>query len=659
MPNNIRLLLLMFCFVTQLSAQKEAVGEDYTNIVCKDLAHIIQKEQKNFKNKSSFKVQSFAYNYQISYHRLELIIDPAVLKITGTVTTYFTPSTDNFKEIRFDLDNYNLFVTEINYHDIHLNFTQVNNKLTIEFSNELPKGILDSIKVSYSGIPKGSGLGSFVVSKHNNIPILWTLSEPYGAMEWWPCKQDLNDKIDSLDVIVSTKDIYKTASNGTLVSDEAKNGFRTSHWKHRYPIAHYLVAIAVTNYTTFSDYVHLESQDEQDSLEILNYVYPERLITAKSSLKASKELLMVYDSLFGQYPFIKEKYGHADFGWGGGMEHQTMSFMGSYDYGLIAHELAHQWFGNKVTCSSWQDLWLNEGFATYAEGLAYQALNKKVNWNNWLSHIRSSALSDNVNSVWVNDTTSVQRLFNGATTYSKGAAILHQLRWIMGDDKFFRAIKNYLNDSSLTYGQATIGQLIAHFEFEYGKSLSEYFNNWYFGKGHPKYVFTWNYIDGKFYLKADQSSSNPEVTFFELPIPIKVYGQGVDTLLIFEHTYDGQLFEASLPFEVTSMAFDPDFWILSKTINVSKDIVLPEIRPYHPALVKAYPNPINNEVKISISNALVPSVIKIFDQKGKEIDCVLNPENNFTLNTQTWKAGEYHLIVYTKETKYILPLIKK
>jgi len=136
---------------------------------------------------------------------------------------------------------------------------------------------------------------------------MWTLSERYGAKPWWPCKQDLNDKIDSIDIFVKTPAVYKVGTNGTLVSTEKLDDDHIYHWKHRYPIPAYLVAIAITNYEEFTDFVPVENEDP---ITVLNYVFPEDLESAEAQLSATIEQMELYNDLFGIYPFADEKYGH-------------------------------------------------------------------------------------------------------------------------------------------------------------------------------------------------------------------------------------------------------------------------------------------------------------------------------------------------------------
>lgn len=200
----------------------------------------------------------------------------------------------------------------------------------------------------------------------NEKKVLWTLSEPYGARDWWPTKQTLNDKIDSCDIFVTTPSGYKVGSNGILLNVVQDGNNVIHHWKHIHAEPAYLIAIAVADYSEYIDWVPLDSGD---SLMVLEYVYPCNLLSAQLQTTDIIPTMQFFIELFGDFPF--EKYGHAQFGWGGGMEHSSMTFVGGFNHGLLAHELAHQWFGDKITCGSWQDIWLNEGFATYLEGLTY------------------------------------------------------------------------------------------------------------------------------------------------------------------------------------------------------------------------------------------------------------------------------------------------
>lgn len=385
-------------------------------------------------------------DYDIHYHRCVWHVDPAQRYIRGEITTYFAPISAGFDTIRFNLSD-SLTVDSVKYHTSSVPFIHADEMLTIPLPAPINIFDPDSVSVYYHGVPPTTGFGSFATEMHEGVPVMWTLSEPYGASDWWPCKNSLTDKADSIDVIITSPAAYRGASNGILVSEVISGNDKTCHWKHRYPIATYLVCMAVTNYASYSDWVPFEST----LVEVLNYVYPEDSASAASQTPRVIPVMQLFDTLFGLYPFANEKYGHCQFNWGGGMEHQTFSFMGSFGHELVAHELAHMWFGDMVTCGSWEDIWLNEGFATYLSGLTYEHMFNGEWWMPFKRNRIDKVTSQPDGSVWCDDTTSVSRIFNSRLSYAKGAMILHQLRWVIGDLAFFTAVNNYLYDPNLTY----------------------------------------------------------------------------------------------------------------------------------------------------------------------------------------------------------------
>jgi aminopeptidase N len=356
----------------------------------------------------------------------------------------------------------------------------------------------------------------------------------------------LNDKIDSIDVQVTTPLFYRAASNGILAAEIPKGDSTTTfHWRHRYPIVTYLIAIAVTEYEVFSDFVPVPDGPD---IEVLNYVYAEDLDEAVNRLDATVGIMEFFNQRFGLYPFADEKYGHAQFGFGGDIEHQTMSFMGGFSHGLQAHELAHQWFGNKVTLGSWQDIWLNEGFATYLDGLTYEAGLYPTDWRSWLAGKIASVTSRPDGAVFVDDTTNVARIFSGRLSYNKGAMLLYMLRWKLGDDDFFQAVRNYVDDPALAFDFARTADLQRHLEAQSGQKLDEFFDDWFYGEGYPSYTVQWKAGSDQVELTLFQQTSHPSVDFFEMPVPIRVSGHGQDTLLRLDHTFSGQEFALDLPF---------------------------------------------------------------------------------------------------------------
>ncbi|MFW5821752.1 MAG: M1 family aminopeptidase [Tangfeifania sp.] len=608
-------------------------------------------DQKAFLKKLSFSESESYADYDLIYQRMEWEVDPAIYYIRGKVTSHFISQNNSFTELEFDL-HADMAIDSITQNGEVINFSRVENKIKIHFDEVLKSGQTDSISIYYQGEPPATGFGSFSTGTHNETPVLWTLSEPYGALEWWPCKQSLSDKIDSIDVIVTTPEPYRTASNGILVSEKVLNGKRAMHWKHRHPIATYLVAIAVTNYTSYSDFVDLEDGRQ---IEIQNFVYPENESYARENTPRTIEIMELFNNIVGEYPFADEKYGHAQFGWGGGMEHQTISFMYNFGFELVAHELAHQWFGNYITLGSWQDIWLNEGFATYLSGLAYENLLQEYWWKRWKRLNVERIVSQPGGSVFVSDTSNVGRLFSSRLSYSKGAYLLHMLRWVLGDEPFFNAIRNYFEDPEVANGFARTSQLINHLEAAGDTSLTEFFNDWFYGEGYPVYSaqFT-NKTSLQLEIKLSQISSHESVGFFEMPVPVRVYNNSKTDSADFRlvHTENNQEFIVDPGFEVAHLKIDPEYWLISKTESVVKSPVMKKLDE-----INIFPNPFTHQVFIEAPNQQQIQKIELLNSAGILVR-TLNPNQN-TFDLSFLSNGMYILQLQVNNTTVEKKIVKQ
>ena len=616
-----------FCFSQEVGSIDKAWMKD-----------LISNESKAFTKK--YQVNSIhTSNYDIKFHRLKFNIDPNIFYISGEITTYFVPNSD-LVDIKFDFTDV-LGVDEVLYNGENLDFTQSNNILTCTFKSSIPEGKLDSIRVSYSGVPE-SGIDAITHRFHNSVPIISTLSEPYGAKDWWPCKQDLIDKIDSIEVIIETPKEYRSVSNGLLIGEPIIGDKRITTWRHKYSIPAYLVAIAVTNYEDFTIYY---KNIEGDDLPILNHVYPEDLESAKVSIEYTKDVLKVYEDLFEIYPYSKEKYGHAQFPWHGGMEHATVSFMGAFPKDLIAHELAHQWFGDKITCGSWSDIWLNEGFATYLTGLTYENRGK---FDMWLESTINHVTGSPDGSVYVTDTTSVKSIFSGRLSYSKGAMVLHMLRWKMGDNDFFNAIKSYLKDDELKYSYAKTEDLIRHCENISGLDLTKFFDQWIYKEGYPSYAVEWKQNeDNSLSILINQTQSHASVDFFEMPVEIVVNGVGGEKLsLKLDVDHNDFIENLCVDFDVSSLEFDPNKWLISKdnTVVFNPDLVVPESDDDEWVVIIK-----DGFIQITTTdNSMKLLSMKLYGTSGKLIiSDRMKGCNNFVLDTGSVSDGVYFLVLDT------------
>jgi aminopeptidase N len=629
----------------------------------KEYQNMLESEMKSGSKVKDFKVNPNTLNYDITYHKLEFTVDPAVSNIVGKVTTDFT-ALANMNSITFDL--YKNTTGAFTISSVKKDGVAITNfvhnsthELVITFPGTISKGTKSKIEISYSGVPNSSA-GSFKIGTHGtgsqSKPVLWTLSEPYGARDWWPCKQDLNDKVNTIDVYIKAPSAYKSVSNGIEQTDGTDDGTnKVTHFKHTYPIPAYLIAIAVTNYQIYNQQGGLGTA-ESPFFPIVNYLYPEEATTSETSLEVTPRIINFFETIIGPYPFRNEKYGHARANLGGGMEHTTVSFMNSWGRRLIAHEMAHQWFGDKITCGSWKDIWLNEGITEYMAGCVVENFDGDTEFVNWKKAKIKNITDETNGNLYLTDQqlTNVGRIFDSRITYNKGSMVTHMLRFKMGDDKFFEGLRAYLADPAYAYNYAITPQFQAKMESIYGASgsLQEFFDDWVYKQGYPIYnVSAFNSATGKATIQINQTQSDPSVNFFEMPVPVRLIGaSGQSKEVILDHTFSGQSFVVDVPFTVTGIVFDPNQNIISK--NNTATLGIEDYK--FAASIRVFPNPSSETVTIEMpSNATLEKVVFYNTVGQKSLESTQNK-----INVSQLASGIYTASLATSEGTYHKKFIK-
>jgi aminopeptidase N len=617
---------------------------------------IITAERKSAASTMSLAVNPNTQDYDITYHKLEFTVDPAVYFISGKVTTTFK-ALSNMNTVTFDLYKKTtgaFTINSVKMNNVNLTFSYLSShELRINLPTTLVANTSATVEITYSGAPATSGFDSFTIQTRNNgSNTLYTLSEPFGARDWWPCKQDLNDKVDAIDVFITAPSQYVAVSNGLEVSQSIVGGNKITHFHHNYPIPAYLICLAVTNYTVFNQTAGVAP----NIYPIVNYIYPESFTTnVQNQLAQTPLILDLFSNLFEIYPFHNEKYGHAQFGWGGGMEHTTVSFMNNFSRSLIAHEMGHQWFGDKITCGSWRDIWLNEGFATYLASLVIENFDGNAAFvadkNNMINFITSQTGG----AIYLTDAeaTSVNRIFDGRLSYNKGAMVLNMLRFKMGDTMFFQALKNYLADPNLAYKYAVTTDLKSHLENVFGQSLTEFFNDWVYNQGYPSYTITaQNWGNGQAKIVINQTQSNASVSYFEMPVPIRFYdvnGQFHDVTV--NNTTNGEEFIVPIPFTMMNFEFDVNKNLISKnnittlgaaTFESDRSIVF-------------HPNPTDDQITLQMPTNFNLQKIILYNGLGQQIGVFYET----TFSIEKFPTGIYTALIQTSEGSFSKKIVKK
>jgi aminopeptidase N len=509
-------------------------------------------------------------DYDVRYWDLRLVVtDISGQTMSGAVTMTSQAVADSLTFIEYNFRD-GMFVDSVYVNGETADYSRLNNIITVNLDRPYGAGEQFTTYIRYHGSPQASGFGSFTWDSHNGQPIISTLSEPEGARDWWPCKDQPHDKADSDDVYITTPTDLIGTSNGLLVSNiDNGDGTRTCHWHTSYPITTYLVCMSVSNYQSFTNYYVAINGD---SMPVTNYVYPELYNQAVTDFSNVPSGIGVFASMFGEYPFVNEKYGHSLFPWGGAMEHMTntsygsMLIRGDHAYEMIwVHELSHQWFGDMITCDIWPDVWMNEGFASYCEALYTERLNGLTAYLNYLRN--SLSVYDPSGPVY-----NPSELFNGNTVYHKGAWVLHMLRGVMGDSAFMQGMRSYANDPDHMYGTITTRGFQHIMEQSYGADLNWFFDEWVWGMNRPIYRYSWMKDDlgnGQYeiFLHIRQTQSLPALDVFTMPIKVYPRINSVDTLItVWNDSRIGD-YRFTVNGNPTSLLMDRYYWILRDAVS--------------------------------------------------------------------------------------------
>ena len=562
------------------------------------------------------------WDYDVTFYFIDLEVNPNNIYLTGNVTI-------NANVLSATLDTLALeFIDDMIVDSAYIDGVEVtpehtNNHLFMQVPNTLNQGESFSVQVFYHGNPPTGGFFSGISNGYNGTwgqHVTWTLSEPYAARDWFPVKQVLPDKADSCWVFLTTDEEYMAGSQGllTAVTPMPDNKLRYE-WKSRYPIDYYLLSFAVSDYLEYNIYAK-PTEMNGDSILVQNLLYdhPNIVNTYGDDIDETVNFIELFSDLYILYPFHEEKYGHCLTQLGGGMEHQTMTTIGGFSYDLVSHELGHMWFGDNVTCATWSDIWINEGFASYGEYLARENLVSHSSASSWMNSTHNSVLSQPGGSVYVppDELDDIWRIFSGRLSYDKGASIIHMIRFELQDDELFFNVMHEFQ-TRYTDSVATGLDFKQVVEELSGKDFTDFFDQWYFGEGYPTYSIVYNQDEQGVNLNVTQTASYPSVTpLFKMLMEYRIVTTEVDTIVKFYQTDNFNQFTIQLPGQVGAIAIDPNNWVLNKTGSITVGIE----ETGSPAFFSFGPNPARDYLNLYMPNNAGQDVqVSIHDMTGRNM----------------------------------------
>jgi aminopeptidase N len=604
---------------------------------------VINSSAQNFK---TFKNNHFHRSYltnqadiskiDVLHYDVNIRIKPDEKEIIGNVTITFKVLTDLKNELVFDfigLETDSVLMTDTNQL-----FEQENERLKIILTSQIATGDTGSLSIFYQGRPsrgiyfRNNFFGSLVIYSHN---------EPYDARYWIPCKDIPSDKA-LLDMFITLPDNYQVLSNGSLVNEGLINsGLKLFHWQEKSPIATYLISIAAAPYerveTTFIDNIY--------TMPLQYFAYPEHEFRAIQSLELTREMLLFYNEYIGIYPFITEKYAMSEvpFREAAAMENQTCTTMGDFvmdDENIIAHELAHQWWGNALTPASFVDIWLNEGFATYFDALFIEHKYGKESFQQLMSENSSLIYQDGSLEHSIYDPPPA--FLFGRAVYYKGAWVLHMLRLKVGDEIFQRIMQTYFNQ--YIFSNVSTVDFIQVCESISGMNLQKFFDQWVFNAGVPNIFVEWQQTNDQIEVVLEQQQQY----LYDLNIELKLKGESLDTVLTIPLNISQKKISVLFRDQLLSVEIDPNHKLLNR--NNGPVFFLPD----EPKLVNIFPNPFNDEVSILYQIDYLQKIeIEIWNVLGQMVLRLFEGNQTPGLHRYIWQnpglsSGTYFCLLKTK-----------
>jgi aminopeptidase N len=576
--------------------------------------------------------------YDVLKYDINISLLPDEQIINARVTIDFVAVEDIDDNLVFDFAG--LAIDSVFWDNRRVSATRQNETLQIPVPLFIMAGDTHSVQIYYQGKPQK---GLYFRSNGQGDTVIYTHNEPYDAHFWFPCKDDPSDKA-KLEMKITVPGPLIVLSNGKLIGQSfSGSGYTLFSWKEDYPIATYLVSLAAGHYTVVDKIFPWSTVD----LLLQYYVYPEDVERGESALESTAEMMDFYSDYIGEYPFISEKYSMVEVPMreAAAMENQTATTMGDFvmdNQGVIAHELAHQWWGDALTPSFFKDIWLNEGFASYFDALFTEFKDGKESFKTKMDNFRNRITTDG--SLLYPIYNPPLRYLFGNAVYYKGAWVLHMLRAKMGDETFREICRRYYED--FRYKNVTTADFIHTAELISGCTLLDFFNQWLEYGGLPVIIGSWNQINGTVELSLQQDQEEP-VYRFDLDVLIK--GVSTDTLLEIPVTERFVRQRISFAEPVAGIVIDPD----KKILNTNNSPLY--LIPKRSRLVRLFPNPFNERVTISYQLSRREKVsITIYNLLGEKVALLVDDEKNIGIYTIDWSGlsaatGAYYCVMKTKE----------